>query len=101
MYTLYYYIFMTVIVSISLFRQNIANYLEQVSKGITIILQDEKKDKKVAQLIKIRNFNPESFEKALEGASGVFTDKNHPEWKTKEKVINWLEKERESSDRKF
>ena len=92
---------MTTIVSISQFRQNIASYLEQVKKGDIVILSDEKKNEQIAQLVKKGNFNTESFEKALKAASGIFTDQNHPEWKTKDSVVHWLENERKIADRDF
>lgn len=92
---------MTTIVSISRFRQNIAGYLEQVKKGATVILSDEKKNEQIAQLVKKKNFNPTSFEIALRTASGIFTDQNHPEWKTEKNISNWLENEREKADRNF
>ena len=92
---------MTIVVSISQFRQNIADYIERVKTGDTVILQDEKKDQQVAQLIGKKKFNPQAFGNALRLASGIFTAQNHPEWKTKKNVISWVEKGRKNSDRSF
>jgi len=92
---------MTIVVSISQFRQHIAEYIEKARSGNTIILQDEKKGQEIIQLVGKKSFNPETFGKALESAAGVFTAENHPEWKTKEDVIKWVEEGRKSSDRKF
>lgn len=92
---------MTIVVSISQFRQNIADYLEKVKAGNTVILQDEKKDQQIAQLVGRKVFNPETFANALKTASGVFTGQTHPEWNTKTDINTWLENERKSSDRNF
>jgi len=92
---------MTIVVSISQFRQNIADYLEKVKAGNTVILQDERKEQQIAKLVGKKMFNPQSFENALKAAVGVFTDRDHPEWKTKDAVIRWLEQERKSADRIF
>lgn len=48
-----------------------------------------------------KKFNLEAFKKALDSAAGVFTAKNHPEWRTKKDVIKWLEKSRAEADRTF
>lgn len=92
---------MTLVVSISQFRQNIADYLVKIKDGYTVILKDEKKGQEVAQLVSNRQFNPQSFERALRGAFGIFTSENHPEWKTKENVVKWVQKGRKAADRKF
>ena len=92
---------MTIVVSISQFRQHIADYIEKARSGNTVILQDEKKGQEIIQLVGKKTFNPETFGKALSAASGVFTAENHPEWKTKEDVIKWVEKGRKSADRSF
>lgn len=92
---------MTIVVSISQFRQNIADYISKAQSGHTIILKDEKKGQEIAHVVTPKQFDPDTFSKALEQASGVFTAKNHPEWKTKQDVIRWLRKTRKSSDRTF
>lgn len=92
---------MTIVVSISQFRQHIADYIEKARSGNTVILQDEKKGQEIIQLVGKKTFNPETFGKALTAALGVFTDENHPEWKTKEDVIKWVEEGRKSADRIF
>lgn len=92
---------MTIIVPISQFRQNIAAYIEKAKSGHTVILKDEKKDQQLVQLVGKKKFNPEAFGRALKAASGVFSVKNHPEWRTKKDVINWVEQTRKASDRNF
>jgi hypothetical protein len=92
---------MTIVVSISQFRQHIADYIEKARSGNIVILQDEKKGQEIIQLVRRKTFNPEMFGKALTSASGIFTSDNHPEWRTKEDVIKWVEESRKSSDRTF
>lgn len=92
---------MTITVSISQFRQNIASYIEKAKQGDTVILKDEKKGQQLVQLVGRKKFDPIAFGKALEAAAGVFTAKNHPEWKTKRDVINWVEQGRKAADRSF
>ena len=92
---------MTIIVSVSQFRQNIAEYIEKVKQGNTVILQDKKKDQRLAELVAKRDFDPQAFGRALSKASGIFTAENHPEWKTKQDVMRWIEKGRLASDRAF
>lgn len=92
---------MTLIVSISQFRQHIADYIAKAKDGYTIVLNDEKKGEQIAQLVGKRKFNPQTFGKALKAATGVFTTNNHPEWQTKNDVIRWVKKERLASERTF
>lgn len=92
---------MHIIVSISQFRKNIADYIEKAKQGYTVILKDEKRGQQVVELIRKKDFNPEAFGKTLKAASGVFTSENHPQWKTKKDVALWLEKERLAQDRHF
>ena len=92
---------MNVVVSISQFRQNIASYIERAKKGDTVILKDEKKDEQMVQLVGKKKFDPAAFGKALEAAAGVFSAKNHPEWRTKQDVINWVRESRKAADRRF
>jgi len=92
---------MTIIVSINQFRQNMADYIAKAKKGYTVILKDEKKDEQLIELVKKRNFNPETFGKALESVVGVFTAENHPEWQTKQDVLNWVKQQRSEADRNF
>ena len=92
---------MTIIVSINQFRQNMADYIAKAKEGYTVILKDEKKDEQIVELVKKKVFNSETFEKALSAATGIFTEENHPEWKTKKDVITWLEEGRNASDRSF
>jgi len=92
---------MVITVSISDLRNNIAQYLEQVTKGTRVFIRDEKRDKIIAQISQNTSFNPVSYEKALRKAAGIFTADNHPEWKSREDVARWLTKTRLASDRKF
>lgn len=92
---------MTLTVSISQFRQNISEYLTKAKEGHIIILKDDKRDQEVVQVVGKKTFNPETFAKALEASAGIFSAENHPEWKTKKDVINWVHKSRKSSERNF
>lgn len=92
---------MTLTVSISQFRQNIADYLSKAKEGHTIILEDEKKGQQVVQVVGKKSFNSKTFEKALIDVVGIFTEKNHPEWKTKNNVIKWVSRGRKKGDRNF
>lgn len=92
---------MTFIVSISQFRQHISDYIAKVQEGHIVILKDEKKNQQVVQLMGKKEFNPQTFGKALTQACGIFTTENHPEWKTKKDVISWVERQRSASDRNF
>ena len=92
---------MTIIVPISQFRQHVANYIEKAKAGHTVILKDGKKDQQLVQLVGKKKFNPDAFGKALKAATGVFSAKNHPEWRTKSDVIKWVEQGRKAADRSF
>lgn len=92
---------MTITVSISQFRQNLADYIAHAQKGHTVILKDEKKGRSVIELAIRKEFNPQSFANALKNSAGVFTKQNHPQWQTKSKVVNWLRRERNQSERSF
>jgi antitoxin (DNA-binding transcriptional repressor) of toxin-antitoxin stability system len=92
---------MTIVVSISQFRQHIADYIEKAKAGNTVVLQDEKKGQQIVKLVRKKQFNPEAFGAALKNASGVFTVENHPEWRTEKDVITWVENGRLASDRNF
>lgn len=92
---------MTLTVSVSQFRQHIADYIAKAKDGYTVILKDERKNEEIVQLLARKQFNPEIFGKSLKLASGVFTSEKHPEWKTKRDIIKWLTKSRKAADRKF
>ena len=92
---------MTLTISISQFRQNIADYIAKAQAGHTVIVKDEKKDQEIVELVGKKQFDPEAFEKSLRAAAGIFTEKNHPEWKTKKDVSNWVKRSRKAADRKF
>jgi antitoxin (DNA-binding transcriptional repressor) of toxin-antitoxin stability system len=92
---------MTIVVSISTFRRNIAEYIAKARVGYTVVLQDEKQGEQVAQLVGKKKFDGISFKKALQAAQGVFTAQSHPEWETKEDLGRWMVRERKAMDRKF
>lgn len=92
---------MTLTVSVSEFRQHIADYIAKAKDGYTVILEDGKKGQQIAQLVGKKKFSPETFGKALRSAAGVFTAKTHPEWKSKRDVIKWVEQGRKAADRSF
>jgi len=92
---------MTLTVSVSELRKNISDYLDKVLKGNRVLIRDEKRNKTIAQITQTSVFGKDAYEKALNKASGIFTAKNHPEWATKKKVIEWVTKGRLQSERKF
>ncbi len=92
---------MTLTVSVSDLRGNISQYLERVMKGTRVLIRDEKRDVTIAQITPTATFDKEAFGKALKEARGIFTAGNHPEWKTKEDIIKWVEQERKAADRTF
>lgn len=92
---------MTVTVSVSQFRNNMADYLEKVMQGNRVLIRDEKKDVPIAELKKTKSFDKDAFERSLRKAAGVFTAKNHPEWRTKTDVINYVRKTRLANQRSF
>lgn len=92
---------MTITVSISQFRENISEYLARIGQGDNVRLKDEKRNKSVARLVPDKSFNPSAFGRALKMAAGVFTSKDHPEWRTKRDITGWLRRERKSADRTF
>ncbi len=92
---------MTVTVSISEFRQNMSRYLLGRHEGDIITLKDDKRGVYIADVIPRKTFDPVAFDRALRESAGVFTEKNHPEWRTKRDVIRWVRKERKAADRTF
>ncbi len=92
---------MTLNVSIGQFRQNVAEYIAKTKEGHTIVLIDEKKGQQLAKIVGTKRFDPEAFGRALKSAVGVFSAKNHPEWRTKVDVIKWVEQSRKVADRSF
>lgn len=90
---------MTITVSISEFHQNISDYLARVKAGDRLILKDEKKNEEVVEVVGKKEWDPKTFGKVLKKTAGVFTAKNHPEWRTKRQVIAWVEKTRREADR--
>ena len=92
---------MTITVSISQYRQHIADYLLRNREGHTITIKDEKRGEVIADVIPRRKFDPIAYSAMLDRVAGTFTAKNHPEWATKKKVERWLRKGRLADERKF
>ncbi|HUD44823.1 MAG TPA: hypothetical protein VMR41_04730 [Patescibacteria group bacterium] len=92
---------MTVTVSVSDLRSNISQYLERVMKGTRVLIRDEKRDISIAQITRTSIFDKDMYEKVLRKAAGVITVQNHPEWSTKNDVVNWVTKNRLSDERSF
>lgn len=92
---------MTLTVSVSELRKNISGYLDKVAKGSRVLIRDEKRNIPIAQITQTSAFDKTMYEKVLRKASGVFTAQNHPEWTTKIKVVDWVNKGRLAADRTF
>jgi antitoxin (DNA-binding transcriptional repressor) of toxin-antitoxin stability system len=92
---------MTLTVSVSDLRNNISNYLEKVMKGTRVLVRDEKRDITIAEIVHTSSFDKVTYEKALQKAAGIFSEENHPEWKTKEDITDWVSKSRLSDQRSF
>jgi antitoxin (DNA-binding transcriptional repressor) of toxin-antitoxin stability system len=92
---------MTLTVSISDLRNNISDYLEKVMKGTKVFVKDEKRGITIAEIVHTSTFDNDAYEKSLRKVAGIFRSENHPEWKTKKDVINWVKKSRLASERKF
>ena len=92
---------MTITVSISEFRQNIADYLARAREGHTIVLKDEKKGEEIAQLVGKKKFDPKTFGRALSALAGTISAKDHPEWATTGKINQWLRQTRKAAERHF
>ena len=75
--------------------------MDKVAEGTRLLIKDEKKNKLLAEVIAKKEFDPISFERTLKSVGQVFTEENHPEWRTQKDVINWLRKTRQESDRHF
>ncbi len=92
---------MIVTVSVSELRNNISNYLEKVMKGNRVLVRDEKRDITIAEIIGTSSFDKNTYHKALQKAAGIFSEENHPEWKTEKNVSDWVSKNRLSDQRSF
>ncbi len=86
-------------ISISQFREDIAGYISRVRSGDRVVLRDAKKGEIVAEVVGKKSFDPAAFRRALRRAAGVFSAKNHPEWRTKRHVMAWVERSRAAEDR--
>lgn len=92
---------MNISVSITQFRQNIADYVAYAQAGDTVILKDQKKNEVIAELTGKKSFDLASFKKTLAEVAGTFTAQDHPQWRTKSNLVEWLEKGRKAADRSF
>ncbi|GEM_PF-2405116 len=92
---------MTITVSISQYRQHIADYLLRNRQGHTITIKDEKRGEVIADVIPRKKFDPVAYREMLERVAGTYTTKNHPEWATKKKVERWLRRGRLADERTF
>lgn len=92
---------MAVTVSVSELRNNISKYLERAMKGTRVFIRDEKRGVTIAQITKTPVFDKDAYEQSLQKVAGIFTAANHPEWKTKKDITNWLTKNRLANERKF
>jgi len=92
---------MAITVSVSDLRNNISNHLEKVMQGTRVLVRDEKRNITIAEIIHTSSFDKNSYEKALQKAAGIFSAENHPEWKTKKDITQWVNKSRLSDQRSF
>lgn len=92
---------MIVIASVSQLRNNIADYLDKVMKGARVLVRDEKRNITIAEIVQSRSFDKTAYQQALDSAAGVFSGKNHPEWKTQKDISSWLAKNRLADQRSF
>ena len=92
---------MTITVSISQYRQHIADYLLRNREGHTITIKDEKRGEVIADVIPRKRFDPMAYNAMLERVAGTFTAKNHPEWANPATISRWLRKTRKQSERHF
>jgi antitoxin (DNA-binding transcriptional repressor) of toxin-antitoxin stability system len=88
-------------VSVSELRGNFSQYLERVSRGSRVLIRDEKRNVTIAQISQVIPFDKDSYEKVLRKVSGTLKSESHPEWNTKEDIIDWVRKNRLSNDREF
>ncbi|MBI2442744.1 MAG: hypothetical protein HYV40_02435 [Candidatus Levybacteria bacterium] len=92
---------MTVTVSVSELRNNISRYLEKAMQGTRVFIRDEKRGIAIAQITKTPLFDKDAYEQSLRKVAGILRAENHPEWKTKKDITNWLTKNRLTNERKF
>lgn len=92
---------MTLIVSVSELRNNISNYLEKVAQGNRVIVRDEKRAITLAEIMHTTSFDKEGYEKALRKAAGIFSEENHPEWRSRDSIIDWVTKNRKADQRNY
>ncbi|OGM21188.1 hypothetical protein A2714_03200 [Candidatus Woesebacteria bacterium RIFCSPHIGHO2_01_FULL_38_9] len=91
---------MTITVSVSDFRNNLAGYLTQIARGTKILIKDDKKNLELAEVSLKRQFDKDSYESSLRKAAGTFLFENHTEFSSYKKVESWLRSTRRLSDRK-
>ena len=77
---------MPLTVSVSQLRNNLSEYLEKSMKGTRVLLRDEKRDITIAEINQTSSFNKDTYEQVLKKSHGILSEKEHPEWKTQQKV---------------
>lgn len=92
---------MTITASVTQLRDNMAWYMDSVSKGTSVLVKDEKRGVELARITSTKRHNKVAYENTLRKVAGVFSDERHREWKTKEDVIDWVNKSRRDSERSF
>lgn len=92
---------MTIIVSVSQFRQNLSDYLAKAQAGHTVVVKDEKKGDEMVEIVGKKKWDPEAYKGMLRRVAGTISAKNHPEWATPKKINQWLRKERLAAERRF
>lgn len=92
---------MPLTVSVSQLRNNLSDYLGKARNGTSVLVRDEKKDVIIAEISQTSNFNKDAYERVLKKSAGILSESNHPEWKTQQKVIDWLTNSRQSDERNF
>lgn len=90
---------MTLHVSISDFRDNIADYLDRITQGVTVVIKDEKRNRELAQVVGRKKFDPLSYKAMLKRVAGSITKEKHPEWTSTATLETWLRKSRISEER--
>jgi len=88
-------------VSISDFRENTSLYLEQISRGDTIVIKDTKRNRVVAHVNSAPAFHAKTYRETLRKVAGSISAKRHPEWRTRKAITTWLINSRLADDRTF
>ena len=92
---------MPLTVSVSQLRNNLSDYLDKVSNGTSVLVRDEKRNVTIAEINKTTSFNKDTYAQVLKKSAGILSEKDHPEWKTQQKVTDWLVNSRQADERSF